>query len=111
MNLLTCLSASKPCDTKRGKPQARMKDAIPMGDIHAAERDTTVFSDQFETLTGFEPMRWQQRLYDEHFAKGILPSAVSVPTGLGKTAVMAIWLIALAQQMKSRSEERRVGDR
>ena len=46
-------------------------------------------------------MRWQQRLYDEHFANGKLPSAVSMPTGLGKTAVMAIWLIALAQQMKS----------
>lgn len=46
-------------------------------------------------------MRWQQRLYDEHFVKGALPSAVSLPTGLGKTAVMAIWMIALAQQMKS----------
>lgn len=46
-------------------------------------------------------MRWQKRLYDEHFANGALPSAVSVPTGLGKTAVMAIWLVALAQQMKS----------
>lgn len=46
-------------------------------------------------------MRWQQRLYDDHFATGELPSAVSVPTGLGKTAVMAIWMVALAQQMKS----------
>lgn len=60
-----------------------------------------MFAEQFETLTSFEPMRWQQRLYDEHFAKGALPSTVSVPTGLGKTAVMAIWLVALAQQMKS----------
>lgn len=46
-------------------------------------------------------MRWQQRLYHEHFAKAELPSAVSVPTGMGKTAVMAIWMITLAQQMKS----------
>lgn len=46
-------------------------------------------------------MRWQQRLHDEHFAMGALPSAVSVPTGLGKTAVMAIWMVALAQQIKS----------
>lgn len=60
-----------------------------------------MFAEQFEMLTGFEPMRWQQRLYDEHFTNGALPSAVSVPTGLSKTAVMAIWLVALAQQMKS----------
>lgn len=60
-----------------------------------------MFAEQFETLTGFKPMRWQQRLYDEHFVKGTLPSAVNVPTGLGKTAVMAIWMIALAHQMKS----------
>ncbi len=45
---------------------------------------------------GFAPMAWQARLYDEHFAAGALPSAVDVPTGLGKTAVMAIWLIARA---------------
>lgn len=32
---------------------------------------------------------------------GGLPSAVSVPTGLGKTAVMAIWLAALTQQMRA----------
>ena len=61
-----------------------------------------MFAEQFKTLTGIEqPMRWQQRLYDEHFAKDALPSTVNVPTGLGKTAVMAIWLVALAQQMKS----------
>lgn len=59
------------------------------------------FGSEFKKLAGFEPMRWQIRLYDEYFAKGALPSAVSIPTGLGKTAVMAIWLIALAQQMKS----------
>ena len=79
-----------------------MKDSILMNDGHKTQRDVIVFAEQFEMLTGFEPMRWQQRLYDEHFAKGSLPSAVSVPTGLGKTAVMAIWLVALAQQMRSR---------
>jgi CRISPR-associated endonuclease/helicase Cas3 len=78
-----------------------MKDSIPTNDMHATQRDVTVFAEQFEALTGFKPMRWQQRLHDENFAKGALPSAVSVPTGLGKTAVMAIWMVALAQQMKS----------
>ncbi len=62
------------------------------------------FESMFETLTGHAPMRWQQRLYGEHFAKGELPSAISVPTGLGKTAVMAIWLVALAEQMKARGK-------
>ena len=72
-----------------------------MNDGHETQRDVIVFTEQFKTLTSFEPIRWQQRLYDEHFAKDALPSTVSVPTGLGKTAVMAIWLVALAQQMKS----------
>ncbi len=48
----------------------------------------------FELLTGFPPLRWQQRLYSDHFAKADLPAAVDVPTGLGKTAVMALWLLA-----------------
>ena len=79
-----------------------MKDSIRMNDGHETQRDVIVFAEQFKTLTGIEqPMRWQQRLYDEHFAKDALPSTVNVPTGLGKTAVMAIWLVALAQQMKS----------
>ena len=60
------------------------------------------FSKSFELLTGHAPMRWQQRLFDEHFAADkCLPSAVSVPTGLGKTAIMAIWLVSLAEQMKN----------
>ncbi len=46
-------------------------------------------------------MRWQSRLYNEYFTSGKLPTAIGIPTGLGKTAVMAIWLIALARQMKS----------
>ena len=62
------------------------------------------FASMFETLTGHAPLRWQQRLYDEHFARGEPPSAISVPTGLGKTAVMAIWLVSLAEQMKARGK-------
>ena len=60
-----------------------------------------MFGEQFQTLTDFEPLGWQRRLYDEYFAKGAVPSAVNVPTGIGKTAVMGIWLVALAEQMKS----------
>ncbi len=52
---------------------------------------------QFETLTGFSPLSWQSRLFSEYFEKGEIPAAVDIPTGLGKTAVMALWLIARAR--------------
>jgi CRISPR/Cas system-associated endonuclease/helicase Cas3 len=51
----------------------------------------------FVALTGREPFRWQRRLLEEYLAKGHTPDAVDVPTGLGKTMVMALWLIARAQ--------------
>ncbi|MFT4045597.1 MAG: type I-U CRISPR-associated helicase/endonuclease Cas3 [Solimonas sp.] len=73
-----------------------MRDSIK----NDAESDAR-FEDEFKVLTGYSPMRWQKRLFQGHFVKGLLPSAVSVPTGLGKTAVMAIWLAALAQQMQA----------
>ena len=41
------------------------------------------------------PFRWQMRLL-RRLLQADLPQAVDVPTGLGKTAVMALWLIALA---------------
>lgn len=65
--------------------------------------DTTEFDAAFEALTrdgmrdgrGHAPMRWQQRLYRE-FLDGRIPSALDLPTGLGKTSVITIWLIAQA---------------
>ena len=42
------------------------------------------------------PFRWQRRLL-RRFINADLPTAVDVPTGLGKTAVMALWLIALTE--------------
>jgi CRISPR-associated endonuclease/helicase Cas3 len=60
---------------------------------------TIGFAASFETLTGHKPMLWQQRLFDE-FAAGRIPSALDLPTGLGKTSVMALWLIARAQGAK-----------
>ncbi|MBX5454900.1 MAG: type I-U CRISPR-associated helicase/endonuclease Cas3 [Acidobacteriia bacterium] len=53
------------------------------------------FHDIFRYLTGNAPLRWQQRLFDR-FVAGNIPHAIDLPTGLGKTSVMAIWLIALA---------------
>lgn len=50
----------------------------------------------FLALTGNSPFPWQRALYGE-FAEGRFPASCNLPTGLGKTSVVAIWLIALAQ--------------
>ena len=53
------------------------------------------FDRNFEMLTGHAPFPWQRRLF-QRFSAGALPVAVDIPTGLGKTAAMAIWLLAQA---------------
>lgn len=58
---------------------------------------TMQFEHAFQVLTGYHPLRWQSRLFAQYFERGALPQAIDVPTGLGKTAVMALWLIARAQ--------------
>jgi len=62
---------------------------------HMNESD---FKTYFKKLTDHDPLSWQCRLFHEHFAKGDLSSlnVIDIPTGLGKTMVMAIWLIARA---------------
>ncbi len=54
------------------------------------------FAARFRELVGTEPMSWQSRMYHDHFATGDLSQlkVIDLPTGLGKTMVMAIWLIA-----------------
>jgi len=64
------------------------------------EGEGGVLNDQFKALTDFTPLSWQTRLYSEYLSKGELPAAVDIPTGLGKTAIMALWLIALATEAK-----------
>ena len=53
------------------------------------------FDEAFEVLTGYEPFPWQARLFKQ-LSAGDLPPAVDIPTGLGKTSVMALWLLARA---------------
>ncbi len=60
------------------------------------------FEEKFETLTGVPPFKWQKRLYHDYFVKGHVPSALDLPTGLGKTSVMPIWYLAV------KSEDRRI---
>ena len=52
------------------------------------------FDDAFNALTGHSPFPWQRRLFDDWLGIGKLPSAIDIPTGLGKTNVMAVWLLA-----------------
>ncbi len=58
------------------------------------------FDKAFESLTGFLPMRWQERLF-KRFVENDIPSLCDIPTGLGKTSVIVIWLLALIEQAES----------
>ena len=53
------------------------------------------FKDEFNILTGNAPFPWQEALHKE-FCAGSLHAACDLPTGLGKTSIIAIWLLALA---------------
>ncbi len=65
------------------------------------------FSRAFLALTDHEPFPWQVRLFDK-MLKGDIPRACDIPTGLGKTSVIAIWLIALAAEKACRLPRRLV---
>lgn len=52
------------------------------------------FDDDFKLLTGNPPFPWQRALY-ERFVAGDFPKACDLPTGLGKTSVITLWLLAL----------------
>ncbi len=57
----------------------------------------TDFASIFAALTGRQPFPWQVALH-ARFIAGDIPDSAGLPTGLGKTSVIAIWLIALAQR-------------
>lgn len=54
------------------------------------------FNILFSALTGNWPFPWQESLYADWFSQGKVPASCKLPTGLGKTSVIAIWLSALA---------------
>ena len=56
------------------------------------------FEDLFRELTGFRPFGWQTRLY-QLFVQADFASCSTcrLPTGLGKTSLLALWLVALAK--------------
>lgn len=58
------------------------------------------FDDAFAALTGNRPFPWQQALFDRFVSddEHHIPSSCDLPTGLGKTSIVAIWLIALTER-------------
>lgn len=50
----------------------------------------------FRILTGHDPYPWQCRLWAD-LVQGIFPPSLILPTALGKTSVITIWVLALAQ--------------
>ena len=53
------------------------------------------FDRTFELLSGNAPFPWQRRLF-QRFVTGNWPESCNLTTGLGKTSVITIWLLALA---------------
>jgi CRISPR-associated endonuclease/helicase Cas3 len=53
------------------------------------------FPKTFQALTGSSPFPWQSSLFAK-FIAGDIPASAAIPTGLGKTSIIAIWLCALA---------------
>ena len=52
----------------------------------------------FSALTGhLKPFWWQQELYKK-LSHGCCPTPINLPTGMGKTSLMQLWLLALAEQ-------------
>jgi len=59
---------------------------------------TEPFQIIFRALTDNDPFPWQEKLFSR-LAAGDLPRHCDVPTGLGKTSVIAVWLAALAASL------------
>lgn len=58
---------------------------------------TPWFDSSFEALTDHRPLHWQRRLF-LMLSSGQVPTFCNLATGLGKTSVIPIWLLALAWQ-------------
>lgn len=54
------------------------------------------FDEDFELLTGNRAFPWQRALYERFLALDF-PKTCDLPTGLGKTSVIALWLLALVR--------------
>lgn len=55
------------------------------------------FRRNFAALTRCEPFPWQEDLF-VRLLSGKMPKVCDIPTGLGKTSVIAVWLLAMGQR-------------
>jgi len=65
-----------------------------------SESDRSRFDTLFQALTGNPRFPWQYSLY-ERLVEGNFPERCDIPTGLGKTSIIAIWLLALAHRARN----------
>ena len=61
--------------------------------------DSIGFKSAFRALTDHDPFPWQEELY-QRLLRDDERSSCDIPTGLGKTAVIPAWLIAIASASK-----------
>lgn len=59
------------------------------------------FADHFRALTGHPPFPWQEALF-ARLVDGRFPETCAIPTGIGKTSTIAVWLLALASRAAAR---------
>ncbi len=69
-----------------------------MDTLVAKTEFTELFAERFKALTGNAPFPWQESLF-LWFLSERFPDNVSLPTGTGKTSIMAIWLLAFAEKL------------
>ena len=55
--------------------------------------------------TGNEPFAWQREMF-ARLMRGVFPSECDIPTGLGKTSIIVIWLLALADDLMREDEQK-----
>lgn len=61
------------------------------------------FADLYRALTGHRgACRWQHRLFTD-IASGRFPSDIELATGLGKTSIIALWILALGHALLRKS--------
>jgi len=68
--------------------------------MNPLDTNSSFFAAGFEALTDNKALRWQIRLF-QCFVSEKVPRVCGLPTGLGKTSVIPIWLLALAAQAQA----------
>lgn len=79
---------------QRGRASPRRQSMSP-GVIREGTVSTKWLREALSLPDDQTPFPWQEEIFTR-FKRGLIDPALDIPTGLGKTAVMAIWLVAQA---------------